>query len=412
MKLINYYKKLIYFIPISLTCSIFVTNLIITLCSIFFLIDTFRFRLFNYYRINFFNIFFTFFFLINISAIVNQNILSFKYSIGFLRYGLFSVLILYILDNDKNFIKNFCYILLSTVIFIITDAIIQLTFGVNLFSMKIQSYTTGLEYITGIFGEEKKLGSFLSRIFPLVVISSIIVLKKNKNEFYCLPEILFILIGIVIIFTTERVAFFIYLSILYVILIKSKIFYKKKIIWHLSLIAIFLTIIFLKPEIYEKFKSTLYQFGILHPGYAEHDTSIVKGGYESDRLYFFSKFYSDQIINSYNIFKDNILFGIGPKNYHKIQLNAWHPHNYYAQILSELGIFSFLIILFILFFLLFKFLKIFFFKKLSSEVDEINFIFITFFMVSLLPIPTGDFFNSWLNSIQFLPLGFFLYYEK
>ena len=412
MTLINYYKQLIYLIPISLVISNFATNLIFILCSILFLIDTFRYKLFNYYKINFVYIFLTFFVLINISALLSQNILSFKYSIGFLRYGLLGILIFYILDNDKNFIKNFSYILLATVIFIIADAIIQKTFGKNIFSIRLQSYTTELEYVTGLFGEEKKLGSYLARIFPLIVIGGIIFLKKNNNELFFLPEILLIIIGIIIIFTTERVALFIYLSIFLVILVKSKILFKNKILWYLLTIVSFSTIFFLNPEIYLKYKSVIYQSGIVHPGFAEHDPTTVKGGYDTGQIYYFSKFYSDQIINSYNIFKENIFFGIGPKNYSNVLNNAWHPHNYYAQILSELGIFSFILFLFIFLFLFFKFIKIFFFKKLSSEAEEIKFIFITFFMVSLLPIPNGDFFNSWLCSIQFLSLGFYLYYEK
>jgi len=348
----------------------------------------------------------------NISALLSQNILTFKYSIGYLRYVLFAVLIHYILEQDKNFIKNFSYATLITLIFIILDAIIQLTLGKNIFLMKLQSYTTGLEYLTGMFGEEKKLGSFLSRIFPLIIIGSIVIFNKSKNEIYYLPELFFILIGVVIIFTTERVALFIYLLVLYAILIKSKIFFKNKVLWHSSILIILLSIFLTNPEIFKKYKSIVYQSGLVHPGYAKSDPSIIIGGYDADGFYYFSKFYTEQIINSYIIFKENIFFGVGPKNYANFISSAWHPHNYYAQILSELGIFSFLLISFILIFLLFKFVKIFFFKKLSSKIDEIKFIFITFFMISLLPIPNGDFFNSWLNTIQLLPLGFYFYYEK
>ena len=54
----------------------------------------------------------------------------------------------------------------------------------------------------------------------------------------------------------------------------------------------------------------------------------------------FSKFHHDQIFGSIS-FKENPLFGIGAKNF-KYTLIGWHPHNYHAQILSELGIFSYL----------------------------------------------------------------------
>ena len=50
----------------------------------------------------------------------------------------------------------------------------------------------------------------------------------------------------------------------------------------------------------------------------------------------------------YNLFKENILFGIGAKNFKYTAETAWHPHNYHAQILAELGLFAYLLILLIL----------------------------------------------------------------
>ena len=53
-------------------------------------------------------------------------------------------------------------------------------------------------------------------------------------------------------------------------------------------------------------------------------------------------------------FKDNKIFGKGPKIYRyicddpKFRINTWscstHPHNYYIQILAELGILGFLFV--------------------------------------------------------------------
>jgi O-antigen ligase len=92
-----------------------------------------------------------------------------------------------------------------------------------------------------------------------------------------------------------------------------------------------------------------------------------------------------------------------------------HPHNFYIQILGEIGFvgFAFIFGLFIyLFYLLIKnfFLK--YFKKKILFSDAEICILVGFFMV-LWPLTTsGNFFNNWINLISFYPLGFFLYISK
>ena len=56
-----YYHKLLYLLPVTLITGPFFPDLIVVTCSILFLIDTFRYKLFNYYNndfLNFFNFFY------------------------------------------------------------------------------------------------------------------------------------------------------------------------------------------------------------------------------------------------------------------------------------------------------------------------------------------------------------------
>ena len=77
-----------------------------------------------------------------------------------------------------------------------------------------------------------------------------------------------------------------------------------------------------------------------------------------------------------------------------------HPHNTYLQLLSEVGLFGFLFILFFWFFSLYKFFctsqKYFKYLILGIIINFFPFIF------------TGNFFNNWLSIAYIYPLGFLL----
>ena len=87
-----------------------------------------------------------------------------------------------------------------------------------------------------------------------------------------------------------------------------------------------------------------------------------------------------------------------------------HPHNFYIQILAEIGLFGFIFISFCLF--IYHLLKIFFYRFLKKKIlflDITICILVGFFFI-LFPLTTnGNFFNNWINLISFYPFGFFLY---
>ena len=165
--MIKYYYKLIYLLPIALITGSFIPDLIVVTCSLLFLVDTFRNKYFIYYDNNFFKVFSLFFLLLVVSSSFSGELLSFKYSLGYVRYGIFSIFIFYILKNFKNVKFNFSVILILTFIFLIIDGFIQLLFGKNILLFELQSYNHKLAYVTSVFDEEKKLGSYLARLFPI-----------------------------------------------------------------------------------------------------------------------------------------------------------------------------------------------------------------------------------------------------
>tara|TARA_B100001741_G_C16233543_1_gene450618 strand:- start:13 stop:480 length:468 start_codon:yes stop_codon:yes gene_type:complete len=153
-------------------------------------------------------------------------------------------------------------------------------------------------------------------------------------------------------------------------------------------------------------KSILYSSGILFPGYTKE--GVVLGEYAIGK-FIFSKFHHEQIISSIKIFLENPLFGIGAKNFKSIAY-AWHPHNYHAQVLAELGIFSYLIIFSLFIYFVFEILKK-YFHSLDLK-NEIKFYLLITFFLNLIPIPSADFFNNWVNIMIFLPVGYYLYINE
>jgi len=104
-------------------------------------------------------------------------------------------------------------------------------------------------------------------------------------------------------------------------------------------------------------------------------------------------------------------------NQNEINLSgcSTHPHNLYLQLLSEVGLvgaiipvlFQFLLILFI------TKLIITLYKDKQNNKLKCEILILSTFLISLFPIiPSGNFFNNWLNFIYFYPLGFYFYIKK
>ena len=407
--MISYYHKFIYLLPLALITGPFLPDLIVVICSILFLIDTFRLKLFNYYNNNFFKIFIIFFILINFSSLFSEHLKSFKYSIGYFRYGVFSIFLYYVLVNFKNFKLNFSISFFLTFLVIIFDGYIQYFFGKNLILFELQKYQTGLPYVTSFMGEEKKLGSFLARLLPIFLFSILMIKEKFNFRLHYYSIMLIIILFILILLTTERVSIFIAICLFILILFKSSFLIKSKKIFSFGIIILTALTLFYNPSLYEKIKSVFYSSGLLFPGYTE--SGSIKGGYD-EGIFFFSKFHQDQIINVISIFKENSLFGVGAKNYKLYVTNGWHPHNYHAQVIAELGIFSYLVFFATFVFLIIKSIKIFLFENFNNIKIELKSYIYIILLLNLSPIPSGDFFNNWLNIIIYFPIGFLLFLNE
>ena len=120
------------------------------------------------------------------------------------------------------------------------------------------------------------------------------------------------------------------------------------------------------------------------------------------------------------IFKLNPITGSGIKTYHRYCKNlkekksldikcSSHPHNTYIQILSDIGLFGALIVFFIFIYIFSINLKI-FLSQNPSNIKKSFFILNLGILMNLMPfIPSGSFFNNWINIMIYYPIGFWFY---
>ena len=71
------------------------------------------------------------------------------------------------------------YSIIFVFIILIIDGFTQFIFGKNIFFFELQKYNSELSYVTSFFNDEKKLGSFLSRMFPLLAITFILLIYSK-----------------------------------------------------------------------------------------------------------------------------------------------------------------------------------------------------------------------------------------
>ena len=101
---------------------------------------------------------------------------SLSESLFYFRFGFLIIAISILSEQYSNFYKYLFYSLLFTLSFILLDAIFQFTFGFNIFG-----YGYDKIRLSGVFGEEKKLGSFIIRFLPIFIFLLFSLKLKKTN---------------------------------------------------------------------------------------------------------------------------------------------------------------------------------------------------------------------------------------
>ncbi len=364
------------------------------------------------YLYNKYSLFFLIFYLyINFNSLFSENIfISLKSSLFYFRFYLMSLSIWYILENKKQFKSIFFYSFLFFQTLLVVDGLYQFIFNENILGWS----KPHPDRISSFFGDEMIMGSYLIKFLPLLVslfILNFIEIKNNKYIFYLIFILTLIYTGITI--SGERSAFFLGLVFFVFVFsfIKLKHYRKIFLILSISLICTLLISIF-KSEALKKriINSTINSVIVFDSENKIEDLSIFSHNHET------------HIKTSINIFKDNLLIGVGLKQYRvkckdeKYYINrhscVTHPHHTYSQFLAELGIIGTLILLYFNIYLLFKIIKT-KFNHSNFKYSYVNFFILAGLFLSIFPlVPSGNFFNNWLSIVFYLPLGFHFYAES
>ena len=153
----------------------FFPDLIISMSALFFLFYIFKNNNFYFLHNKPFIILLLFCIISTILSLESDDIsLSIKSSLFYFRIGVFSCFIWYLIDHDKNILTYFYYSLVLCFSALVIDGYIQFFTGINLLGFKI----SGIR-VSSFFRDELIMGSYLSRLFPLLF--ALFLVKKKKK---------------------------------------------------------------------------------------------------------------------------------------------------------------------------------------------------------------------------------------
>ncbi len=401
--LINFPSYLIVLLPLALISGPFLSDLSIILIGIFFIINILLKKEYKYLKNRFVILFsiFTIYLFIN-SLIKYYDIHSIRSSLGYLRFGIFSLGVFYFLEKKKEILNWLFIIFMVCFLILIFDGYYQYFNKVSFF-LEIPTGQSGR--ISSLFGSELILGSYLSRLFP-IFLGITFYLFKEKKSVLILLSIIFILIEVLIFLSGERASFFFNTLAAVYVIIMIKDFKKIRIFSFLiSIIAIVLV-----SNVDNSAKKRIV------------NETISQMGLASEEKHIFSVVHESHYLSAYKMFLDNKILGIGVRNFRnfcnddKYKINqrscTTHPHNTYIQLLSEMGLTGFI----------FGILVFIFFVKISSKhligvifkkkyfFNDFEICMLSAILISLWPfVPTGNFLNNWVAIVYYFPVGFLLW---
>ena len=412
-------------LPLTFIIGIAITEVVVAIVILYFF---YKNRSLEFIRDKKFIFLFVFSIYIGINAFIKIDDNLKTSSFFHFRYPIFAVSVLFILDYFEKKISNkdnYLLIIIFTIIcFLFLDVFIQYIFGENILGYKILD-----NRISSVFGSELILGSFLFKMLPIILwLIFYLEIKIDKNKNYLIS--FFSLYFIVIYLSGERTSFalmniFLFLVVLFV----AKI--RKILLISLTLLVLFIALSVLgnfgKSDTFNRvFVKTFNQITnniiLDNKIYLSNDGSQKIKENIKTNIQIFSTDHMGHYTLAYELFKNNPIFGVGPKGFRYFcrsveydppkGICSTHPHNFLIQILSETGLTGLFFYFYGLFFVIYKLFKV---NLKNNPINEKNcFLVISIaLIINFFPfVPNGNFFNNWISITSFYYIGIYLYSYK
>ncbi len=346
-----------------------------------------------------------------ISDDVHKYELIFK-TFSYIRYLFFYFSLRFLMDNKYLNLKYFFYICSFSVLFVSLDVIFQYSFGQSLFG-----YESVSRRVSGPFGDELIAGSYIAR-FSFFLIFSFFIFEFFKNMKFRNKLFFFFIISLILslgmTLAGNRMPFFIFISTV----LLSLVILKNYRIYFFSFLIIAISCIFILKNYDNEIRKHYLQFPF-------QITNLLKSFSEENKVQFENKneltndernysilykgesyitksVHAKEFYTGYKTWLQNKFFGGGLKSFRfncpKVFINCnAHPHNYYLEILSDIGLVGFLIII-SFFFLVFR--ESYYNKKI------ILLPFLLILLGELFPLKTtGSFFGTANSTFIFLQIS-------
>ena len=406
-------------LPFLIIISRFMLEVCLLIISISFLFKVIRnkeYKIFNNYFVFFFLCFYSLLLLSFLFSNEKSNILSI---LLYFRFGLYVMATYYFLIKESYIINFFLNSITILILLLFFDGIFQYFFGYNMVGLK----NSEVHRITSFFGDEQILGAYTVRMFPFLLLLKEVT-NRNSKIFNYLTSGAILITPIIIFISGERVAMILFalmLSYYLVFFIKSK---KFKFIYFYVVFVIFSSGTFLyTSDVYYDRYVTQTMNSLFDKEAAGNKFFLPKEYQDNNNFYFLSAQHQNFVYTAINVFKKNKFLGTGPKSYRYICSNKdyglnylscnTHPHNYYIQLIIEMGLSGFIFLASIYLYIIYRsfinLIKL--FKKKYCDLSEV--IILGFYFTQLWPLMQhGNLFNNWNSIVLFLPMAFLLYLKK
>ena len=379
--------------PIAILAGSFISNLFIIIIDIIFILELIKNKNRSLIKDkNFIFLIIIFFYIIFNSVYISSNksydlkpYESIVSAIGFLRFILLAYALSYYINFYKSKILN---IWLFIFIIVSVDILFEYIFGFNLLGFN----SIEPSRIASFRFKDLNIGGFYFGLFFIILF----YIKKLNKNFFIISMIIFFIISFLIGERSNFLKIFLMISLFWIFFSKIHI-YKRGIIF-LIIVCFTTSFIFFHP--------------VLKSKYYHHVVEPIIKSYDEEKkinIYLFTK--SVEYFGLYNtafeIFKENSFMGAGLKRFryesyfyqsknHELYGASTHPHQLHFELLSELGIIGYLLIIINILLLIIS--------NINSVKKKENLFKIgplLFMMAILFPfLPSGSFFGSY-NAVFF-----------